>query len=117
MALDTFDGHDTRCAICKTDCRVNEALDKMHTKTADYEAMRTETNYHKWEQIRHNIKVTFVSRWEVSCSPSCTFQINRGLDCKLTAEILAWMHLRRWDNNAAKEFANNRGIRDLVYCG
>jgi hypothetical protein len=68
---------------------------------------------HDFEPMQHNISVTWLGYWDITCL--CGWRVNRGVPNKDTAELIGWLHLRRYNIEQAREFAHNRGIGDFVY--
>lgn len=99
--IDHFDGIEIRCISC------NQPL---HSVNHDF---TQDSSDHTFEAIRHQAYISWVTRWDVSCL--CGWKSARGVDSKLTAELVAWLHLRRYTSSTALEFARNRGIMELVY--
>lgn len=93
---DNFNGIDIRCKQC-----------------GKFERDHTTIMSHNFEPTIHELYVVWVSHWEASCL--CGWAIRKGLDCKNCAEIAGWIHLRRHAIEAAREWANNRGLTFYVY--
>lgn len=103
--IDNLEGEDRRCKYCSIVHLSRDGRDGSEGPNYDGHPIN--------EYITHNVSVTWISRWEVSCL--CGWKCIRGLDSKLTAELIGWLHLRRWSLYGAQEFAQNRGISELVY--